>query len=140
MCKWAICKLIAPAQCAVQTGCPNTGSAHYLRPRLPGQRRLKYFLGRQWACSSVQLFRREAVPPTLGGEGLFCLRPAAVLCQENTGAMCGTKQFCLIASASLGGRREYQQHMGPGGFQPFNKHYMLHNKTTIFWYLDQPNS
>lgn len=139
MCKWAICKLIAPTQYTVQTGCLNTGSAYFFVLYAACKRQLKCFLGRQWACSSVQLFLREAIPPTAGGKGLFCLHPAASSCQKNTGAMCRTKRFCLIASGSSERCREYQQHMGLRGFQSFNKHYMHHNKTTVFWYLDQLN-
>lgn len=135
VCKRAICRLIAPAQCAVQTGCPSAGSACFLYAAAARQEAVEMLSGQTMGLLKCATISEGSYPPTPGGEGLFCPCPAAVSCQENTGAMCGTQQFCLIASPGLGGQREYQQHMGLGGSQSFNKHYMLHNKTTIFWYL-----
>lgn len=114
MSKWAICKLIARTQGAAQTGCPNTASAYVLSA---WQEAVEMLSGQTMGLLKCATISEGSSPPTPGGEGLFCPRPAAVSRQENTGAMCGTKQFfCLIASAAGSeGRREYQQHMGLGG-------------------------
>lgn len=139
MCKRAICKLIAPHNMQHRQVVRVPAPRAFCARRLPDKRRLKCFLGRQWACSSVQLFHREAIPPTPGGEGLFCPCPAAVFCQENVGPCVQCNSFALLPLPAWE-EAEYQQHMGLRGLQSFNKHYMLHNKPTIFWYLDQPSS
>lgn len=119
----------------LHTNCPRTmrGADRLCLRCLPGSRRLKRCAPRQTKsllkCATVSGGSPPAQP---GGRGLCCLPPAALALQQKAGAMCGTKQFCLLAPAWLGRAERVWTAQGPWGTSALTKRWMLLSKQRHF--------